>query len=178
MIDSFPQPVEWNGFVNEELPAYVELALVVVTGVRDTKKNYDLSAKVKPQVFVCCDEPALVQFEEVIQRLSCCGDIKFTQEFIDPKSLPYGFVEYAGYDGVKVYIDVGEYLDIGKEIEKVNAKLSKIQKERVKLQKSLKGKFKYRKSEQEVAQRNSEYDAIVVKLNEQLEILEKMKCKS
>jgi len=178
MIDSFPQPIEWNGFVNEELPAYVELALVVVTGVRATKKNYDLSAKVKPQVFVCCDEPALGQFEEVIQRLSGCGDIKFTQEFIDPKSLPYGFVEYVGDDCVKVYIDVGEYLDIGKEIEKVNAKLTKIEKERVKLEKSLKGKFKYRKSEEEVAQRNSEYDAIVVKLNEQLEILEKMKCKS
>jgi len=178
MVDSFPQPTEWNGFVNEELPAYVELALVVATGVRATKKNYDLSAKVKPRVFVCCDEPAIAQFEEVIQRLSECGDIKFSEEFIDPKSLPYGFVEYSGDDGIKIYIDVGEFLDIGKEIDKVNAKLLKIEKERVKLEKSLKGKFKYRKSEEEVANRNSEFDALVVKLNEQLEILEKMRSKN
>merc|ERR1711892_325650 len=114
----FPQPIEWNGFVNEELPAYV-----------------------------------------------------------DPKSLPHGFVEYTG-EGVKVYMDVGKYLNFDKEIEKVNVQLSKIGRERVKLDKTLKGKFQFRKSPEEVAQRHLDFDEIVAKLTEQLQILEKMKSKS
>lgn len=177
MIDSFPQPTEWNGFLNEELPAFVDLALVVVTGVRALKKNYELSGKDHPQVLVCCDEVGLAQFEDVIQRLAVCGEVKFSEEFIDPKSLPFGFVEYSG-DGVKVYMDVGKYLDLDKEIEKVNAKLKKIEKERVKLDKSLKGKFQYRKSPEYVAEKHSELDEVVKKLNEQMDILEKMKSKS
>merc|ERR1712142_1439793 len=171
MVDSFPQPIEWNGFVNEELPAFVELALTVVTGVRALRKSYDLSAKAKPNVFVCCEEAALVQFEDVIQRLTGCGDVKFSQDFIDPESLPFGFVEYSGDDDVK------EFMDIDKEIDKANAKLLKIEKERIKLEKSLKGKFKFRKSKEDVAGKNVEFDAIVATLNNQIEILNKMKMK-
>jgi len=177
MVDSFPQPTEWNGFLNEDLPVFVDLALTVVSGVRALKKNYNVTGKVKPQVLVCCDEAGLAQFGEVIQRLALCGEVKFSEEFIDPKTLPYGFIEYTG-EGVKVYMDVGKYMDFDKEMEKINGKLKKIEKDRVKLDKSLKGKFQYRQSPEEVARKHSELDDIVAKLNEQMLILEKMKSKN
>lgn len=174
MIDSYPQPTEWNGFLNSDLSNLFDLARAVITGVRALKKTYEIASSVKPQVFVCCNDLGMTQFEEVIMRLADCGEIKFSEESIDPSNLPHGFVEYSG-ERVKVYMDVCEFIDLGKEIEKLHSKLNKIAKDRLKLDKSLKGKFQFRKSPEEVAERHRELDELVVTLNKQLSILEKMK---
>ena len=102
------------------------------------------------------------------------GNIQFSQEIIPQESLPFGFTQYVS-DDMTVYMDVGKHLDISKEISKIDELLAKVDRDRVKVNKLLKGKFQFRKSPEEVASKHAELDEVVKQLNNQKEILEKLR---
>ena len=115
----------------------------------------------------------IIQCEEIIQRLANCGNVSFTDQHVDPSSLPYGYSQYEG-ENVTVFMEVGSHLDLRKEIGKIESKLAKLDKDRVKLNKTLKGKFQFRKSPEEVSKKHEEFDEMEKKLLEQKEILQKL----
>ena len=171
MIEKYPAATDWNGFLNESLASTIETALAVVTGARSMKKRYNLKSETAPDLIVCSD---LASCEEIIQRLAGVGNIQFTDEEISPESLPHGFTQYLGSD-LTFYMDVGKHLDIDSEIEKIDAMLAKVERDRVKVNKLLKGKFQYRKSPEEVASKHAELDKVVQQLQGQKEIFEKLR---
>ena len=177
MIDSYPVATDWNSFLNENLSQVIDTALTAVTGVRNIKKRYNLNKDARPNIIICSSIPEVAQCEEIIQRLSKCGDIHFSEETIDPNSLPFGYSQYSD-ENVTVFMEVGKHMDVDKEINKIDTMLAKVEKDRIKLNKTLKGKFQFRKSPEEVATKHAEFDEVVKKLNEQKEILQKMKFNS
>merc|ERR1712227_158080 len=92
---------------------------------------------------------------------------------IDPNSLPFGYSQYSD-ENVTVYMEVGQHMDVDKEIGKIDTMLAKVEKDRVKLNKTLKGKFQFRKSPEEVSKKHEEFDEMEKKLLEQKEILQKL----
>ena len=177
MIDSYPVATDWNSFLNEALSEVIDSSLSIVTGVRSVRKRYNLDKDAEPDIIVCGGNPALPQCEEVIQRLGKCGAVHFSEDTIDPSSLPYGYSQYSCDGGVTIYVEVGSHMDIDQEISKIDAKIEKVEKSRIKLNKTLKGKFKYRNSPEKVASQHAEYDEVVKQLNEQKQILQSLKSK-
>jgi len=173
MIDSYPVATDWNSFLNENLAQVIYTALNAVTGVRSIKNRYNLGKDVTPDVIICSPMAEIIQCEEIIQRLGNCGNVSFTDQHVDPSSLPYGYSQYEG-ENVTVFMEVGSHLDLKKEISKIESKLAKLDKDRVKLNKTLKGKFQFRKSPEEVSKKHEEFDEMEKKLLEQKEILQKL----
>ena len=142
MIDHFPQPTEWNSFLNENLSSTVSLALSAVTAVRSVRSELKIPSAARPGVQVVCETEELQQCGEVIERLARCGEVTFTQQ--RPATLLPGAVEVS--DGeVTVIVDAREHRNLDLEIRAVEEKLQVIERKQVKLEKSLKGKFKFRK---------------------------------
>ena len=166
MIDSYPVATDWNSFHNESLAQVMETALHIVTGVRDIKARYNLGKDVTPDITVTTDLPGVEECEQIIQRLGHCGTIIVSDETMDTGSLPVGYSQYIG-DSLRVVMEVGSHMDVTKEIEKIDRQLAKIAKERLKIDKTLKGKFQFRKSPEEVASKHAQLDQVVTKLNEQ-----------
>ena len=174
MIEKYPVATDWNGFLNESLASTIETALAVVTAARSIKKRYNLKSDTAPDLIVCAD---LTSCEDIIQRLGGVGNIEFSKEVIPQESLPFGFTQHVS-DGLTVYMDVGKHLDIDKEITKIDTMLAKVDRDRLKVNKLLKGKFQYRKSPEVVASKHAELDEVVKQLNNQKEILEKLRLRS
>ena len=174
MIEKSPVATDWNGFLNESLASTIETALAVVTAARSIKKRYNLKSDTAPDLIVCTD---LTSCEDIIQRLGGVGNIEFSKEVIPQESLPFGFTQHVS-DGLTVYMDVGKHLDIDKEITKIDTMLAKVDRDRLKVNKLLKGKFQYRKSPEVVASKHAELDEVVKQLNNQKEILEKLRLRS
>ena len=176
MIDSYPVATDWNSFLNENLSTVMEAALTAVSGVRSIRARYSLARDAEPDIIVCCSVAGLVECEETIQRLGGCGTVHFSEEPLDPSSLPFGYSQHTSDDGaVMVFMDVGKHMDIDKEISKIDSKMAKVEKIKVKLDKTLKGKFKFRKSAEEVASKHAEYDEVLKQLEEQKQILQNLK---
>ena len=138
-----------------------------------------LAREAEPDIIVCGAGAELVECEETIQRLGGCGVVRFSEEIIDPSSLPFGWSQWTSDDGVfTVFMDIGRHMDLDKEISKIEAKMAKVEKNKVKLKKTLKGKFQFRKSADEVTKKQSEYDEVLKQLAEQKQILQNLKCPS
>lgn len=175
MIDSYPVATAYNSFLNESLCNVIDSALVVVSGIRSIRSRYSLKRDAEPDIIVCGTGPELLECEETIQRLGGCGLVRFSEDKIDPSSLPFGWSQWTSDDGTfTVFMDVGKHMDIEKEINKIDAKIAKVEKNKVKLNKTLKGKFQFRKSADEVSKKQAEYDNVLKHLAEQKQILQNL----
>ena len=174
MIEKYPVATDWNEFLNESLANTIESALSVVTAARSMKKSYNLKSDLAPDIIVCHEGTELSSCEEIIRRMARVGSIKFSQEVLPQQSLPFGFTQCVTED-MTVYMDIGNHLDISKEIKKIDELLDKVDRDRVKVNKLLKGKFQFRKSPEEVARKHAELDEVVKQLNNQRKILEKLR---
>jgi len=179
VIDSYPQALEWNAFKNEDLPKMMAIILDAITGIRALKQVYDLSAKETPDVVIYSESEVytnehLAQFEVVVQRLSKCGEVNFSDSQFDVKLLPVGFV-VTNANGVTIYMDVGKHVDVEKEMEKISKKLVKNVNDFEKLEKTIKRKTKLNWSDERIAAKRQELEKEKEKLEEQSKLFEKLR---
>ena len=70
MVDSYPQAIEWNGFLNPELEGSMAAALEVVAAVRRVKSTYSLGQGVTPTLLLSTKQEDIGQLGDVITRLA------------------------------------------------------------------------------------------------------------
>jgi len=177
MVDSYPQPTQWSGFVNPTLGALMERVLLIVSGIRSTKANYSLVKGSLPDVIIHSDNQTemahLQQFSEVICRLSNSGELNFTVEKPDLASLPLGCAVNSA-EGLTVGVFLGDHMDIEKEIKKVEEKKAKIHRDIKKLDKANKGKFQYREKPEVTEEKRKKFNEELQSLDRQLTLLKNM----
>ena len=95
MVEAYPQPIQWNGFLNPNLGSTVEEGLEMVRGVRSMKSRYELDKSLQPTLLVATKRSELRELSEVIKRLGSVGEVLWTDEDVDGSSLPQGFIHQA-----------------------------------------------------------------------------------
>lgn len=73
MVDSYPQAIEWNGFLNPDLESSVAAALEVVAAVRRVRSTYSLGPGARPTLLLSTKQADLGQMGDVITRLARWG---------------------------------------------------------------------------------------------------------
>lgn len=174
MLEHYPQPEDWAKFSNPSLGQSVEQALEVVTAVRALRARYDLGKGAKPQVIISSQDQGLGDLVGVVQRLSGCGELLFTEDTVEAANLPEGYI-WSSLDDVKIFMEIGKHIDYEKELKKIGERLAKVDRDRVKLAKAHKGKFQHRLSAAVVKERLAELDLVVAGLGEQRHMLQRLK---
>ena len=113
-------------------------------------------------------------FREIIQRLTNCGEINFVNEEIEIKALPFGCV-LSTVENLTIALDLGPFLDMEKEMKRLEEKIGKNERDTTKLEKSTKGKFQYRSSPEVVAEKRRVLTEELARLQEQLKVLKEIK---
>jgi len=177
MLDSYPQAVEWSGFVNPALSDLVEVVLKMASGLRGIRSNYTLLKGSNPAAVIHCGESVnlddIKQFSEVIQRLGRCGEISFVADKPDLTTLAPGCAVNT-IDDITVALHLGDCLDAAKEIKKLQEKIAKNGRDRVKAAKGAKGAFKYRDTPEKIAEKLEGLDAELAEYQYQLKTLEQL----
>jgi len=180
MIDSYPQPTQWSGFVNPSLGSLMERALLIVSGIRSTKSNYSLVKGSLPPVIIHSDSleelEQLGQFSEIICRLSKSGDLEFTSSKPSIEDLPLGCAVNS-LEGLTVAVQLGEYMDIEKELKKFEEKVAKIARDVKKLEKLSKGKFQYREKPEVIEEKRKKFAEDLQAIERQMTLLKELRDK-
>ena len=174
MVEAYPQPIQWNGFLNPNLGSTVEEGLEMVRGVRSMKSRYELDKSLQPTLLVATKRSELRELSEVIKRLGSVGEVLWTDEDVDGSSLPQGFIHQA-LPEVDLYMDVGQHINYDKELKKLEEKLRKVARDQAKVEKQMKGKFQFRLSPEEAATRREELEKVAVLLKDQKKMVETLK---
>ena len=174
MIEAYPQAIQWNGFLNPNLESTVEEGLEIVKSVRSIKSRYELDKRSKPTLLAATKRSELRELSEVVKRLGGVGEVLWTDEDVDGGTLPQGYIHQALPD-VDLFMDVGQHLDYDKELKKLDEKLKKVTRDQEKVEKQMKGKFQFRLSPEEAANRREELGKVAAMLKDQKSMVEKLK---
>jgi valyl-tRNA synthetase len=158
MTLNYPREEEWEAFISNNIMTDMEVVLEFVTCIRNSKSLYSLKWDDKPDILiidrissadVCFDNKNIIQeYSSLISKLSSCGKVEILQEYIDPETQSdyllqvqkWSCTELPKYNS-SVYVNVSEYLDINKELQKLTNQRTKTLKEFD----NLKKKFEKRK---------------------------------
>ena len=174
MIEAYPQAIQWNGFLNPNLESTVEEGLEIVKSVRSIKSRYELDKRSKPTLLAATKRSELRELSEVVKRLGGVGEVLWTDEDVDGGTLPQGYIHQA-LPEVDLFMDVGQHLDYDKELKKLDEKLKKVTRDQEKVEKQMKGKFQFRLSPEEAANRREELGNVAAMLKDQKTMVEKLK---
>lgn len=158
-----------------ETAVLVETVKEIIRGIRNVKAELNISPSTEVEVFLKTDNSDLLDVIEKmipsIKQMARVSKIKKVDE------QPSGTISFF-LPGIEVYVNVGELIDVGSEIERLSQKLKKIEKEAEKLRRKLSNKNFLERAPKEVVEKNrvelSELEEILKKLESTIEQLKNM----
>ncbi|XP_059092271.1 valine--tRNA ligase-like isoform X1 [Tigriopus californicus] len=139
MIQSYPSYCDFEHYEDSNLMSEMEVALDLVTAIRDQKKNYDLKRHHKPKIIIQYSKSnvhgGLLELKDIIIQLCQIEAITWAKDVsnLDPKC----FIKSSIDRDTWIWMDVQGMLDLEKEFVKLTAKRNQIRKQLEKLTKKL-----------------------------------------
>jgi len=161
-VSRWPQPHCCEFPEHEEL---IEEVKEIVRGIRNIRAELNVPSSAKLNVYCNVNDElyeTIFELEEPIKRLARIEKISRTSE------KPKGCVSVFTKTG-EVYVEVGSAIDVGKELERLSKKLSKLEKDFSRLSRKLQSKEFLEKAPEEVVEKTR------VEFAEVKERIEKMK---
>ena len=183
MVSQYPCHEEWSTLVSYDTLNDMDILLELIASIRNCKAMYDLKRSNRPKVLIEIEQGSLFEnhnpindYCSIISVLSPCGGIDIverkvnltqTDNYIDQLQT-WSCTELPQLN-CRVYIDVAEYIDVSKELEKLHKQRSKALKDI----EVAKNKNKYK--ETVLQEKLDEFDAIMKRINDKEHFLNLLK---
>ena len=183
MVSQYPCYEEWSTLVSYDTLNDMDILLELIASIRNCKAMYDLKRSNRPKVLIEIEQGSLFEnhnpikdYCSIISVLSPCGGIDIVERKVNLTQTDNYIDQLQTWSCTElpqlnctVYINVAEYIDVSKELEKLHKQRSKALKDID----AAKNKNKYK--ETVLQEKLDEFDAIMKRINDKEHFLNLLK---
>ena len=183
MVSQYPCYEDWSTLVSYDTLNVMDILLELIASIRNCKAMYDLKRSNRPKVLIEIEQGSLFEnhnpikdYCSIISILSPCGGIDIVERKVNSTQTDNYIDQLQTWSCTElpqlnctVYIDVAEYIDVSKELEKLHKQRSKALKDI----EAAKSKNKYK--EMVLQEKLDEFDTIMKRINDKEHFLNLLK---